>query len=300
MANLYTYQSANIRRTWVLFFVFFMVVVAIGYVFSMAYNDPSFVVFALIFSVVYSLISYYSSAAIALSLARAQPIEKSDNPMLYDIVENLAITAGLPMPAVYITPEMQINAFATGRDPQHAAIAVTQGALTRLNKTELQGVVAHELSHVGNRDILVSTVAAVLAGVISLIADIFLRSFFWSGMGGRNRNNSEAGEIFFIAAIILSILAPIGTMLIQLAISRRREALADASGVLLTRYPEGLISALQKIAVDETPMRSAKDSTAHLWLDNPFKGSGTSWWHRLFMTHPPIEERIAALKAIEG
>lgn len=302
MANLYTYQSANIRRTWVLFVVFFVVVTGIGYVFSQVYGDPSFIIFALIFSVVYSFISYYSSAAIALSLARAQPVEKSDNPLLYNVVENLCITAGLPTPKIYVTPEMQINAFATGRDPAHAAVAVTQGALQRLNKTELEGVLAHELSHVGNRDILVSTVAAILAGIISLIADIFLRSLFWGGMGmgggRRGGNNSEAGEMFFIFAIVLSILAPIGTMLIQLAISRRREALADASGVFLTRYPEGLISALQKIAVDTTPMKSAKDSTAHMWLDNPFKGTGTSWWHKLFMTHPPIEERIAALQAI--
>ncbi|MGC9599016.1 MAG: M48 family metallopeptidase [Minisyncoccia bacterium] len=301
MANLYTYQSANVRRTWVLFVVFFVVVVGIGYVFSQAYGDPSFIVFALIFSVVYSLISYYSSAAIALSLARAKPIEKSDNPMLYNIVENLCIASGLPMPKLYLTPEMQINAFATGRDPQHAAVAVTQGALARLNKDELQGVLAHELSHVGNRDILVSTVAAILAGIIALIADLFLRSLFMGGMGlggGRRGGNSESGEIFFIFAIVLSILAPIGTMLIQLAISRRREALADASGVLLTRYPEGLISALEKIGQDNVPMRSAKDSTAHMWLDNPFKGSQTSWWHKLFMTHPPIEERIAALRAL--
>jgi heat shock protein HtpX len=299
MANLYTYQSANVRRTWVLFAVFFVVVIGIGYVFSEAYGDPSFVIFAVIFSVVYSLISYYSSAKIALSLARAQPIEKSDNPTLYNIVENLCIASGLPMPKLYITPEMQINAFATGRDQQHAAVAVTQGALQRLNKTELEGVLAHELSHVGNRDILVSTVAAILAGIIALLADVFLRSMFLGGMGGgRGRNNSEAGEVFFIFAIVLSILAPIGTMLIQLAISRRREALADASGALLTRYPEGLISALQKIGQDTTPMRSAKDSTAHMWLDNPFKGNGTSWWHKLFMTHPPIEERIAALRAL--
>jgi heat shock protein HtpX len=302
MANLYTYQSSNIRRTWLLFVVFFVVVVGIGYVFSMAYNDPSLVVFALIFSIVYSLISYYSSAAIALRLARAQPIEKKDNPVLYNIVENLCIASGLPTPAIYVTPELQINAFATGRDPEHAAVAVTQGALTRLNKTELEGVIAHELSHVGNRDILVSTVAAILAGIISLLADIFLRSIFWGGMGGRrsSNNNSEGGQIFFLIAIVLSILAPIGTVLIQLAISRRREALADASGVLLTRYPEGLIGALEKIAQDQTPMRSAKDSTAHMWLDTPFKGEHVSWWHRMFMTHPSIEERIAALKALEG
>ena len=189
------------------------------------------------------------------------------------------------MPKLYITPESQINAFATGRDPQHAAVAVTQGALQRLDKNELEGVLAHELSHVGNRDILVSTVAAVLAGIISLIADIFLRSLFFGGHWRRRAggNNGEAQEIFFIAAIVLSILAPIGTMLIQLAISRRRESLADASGVLLTRYPEGLISALQKIrSWTTTPMASAKDSTAHMWLDTPFKGKGASWWHTLF------------------
>lgn len=298
MANLYQYQSSNVRRTWLLFIVFFIVVVGIGYVFSMAYNDYSFIVFAVIFMVIYSLISYYSSASIALALAKAQPIEKKDNPMLYNIVENLCITSGLPTPKIYVTPELQINAFATGRDPKHAAVAVTAGALQRLNKTELEGVLAHEFSHVGNRDILVSTVAAVLAGIISLIADIFLRSLFFGGMGGGRGRNNEGGELFFIFAIVLSILAPIGTMLIQLAISRRREALADASGVLLTRYPEGLISALQKIADDQTPMRSAKDSTAHLWIDNPFKGGQVSWWHRLFMTHPPIKERIKALREI--
>ncbi len=301
MQNLYTYQSANVHRTWLLFGVFFVVVMGLGYVFTMAYGDPSFIIFAALFSIIYSFISYYASASIALSLARAKEIEKSDNPDLWNIVENLAITAGLPMPKLYITPELQINAFATGRDPKHAAVAVTQGALQRLNKTELQGVIAHELSHVGNRDILVSTVAAILAGIISLIADLFLRSLFFGGFGGRRgRGGGEAQEVFFIAAIVLSILAPIGTMLIQLAISRRREALADASGVLLTRYPEGLISALRKIEVDTVPMASAKDSTAHMWLDNPFKGKQASWWHKLFMTHPPVEERIAALEKMSG
>lgn len=299
MANVYQYRSSNIHRTWLLFALFFVVVIAIGYVFAMAYNDPSFVIFAAIFSIVYSFISYYSSAAIALSMARAREIQKSDNPELWNIVENLSITAGLPMPKLYITPELQINAFATGRDPEHAAVAITQGALQRLDKVELQGVLAHELSHVGNRDILVSTVAAVLAGIISLIADIFLRSLFFGG-GRRGNNNNESGEVFFILAIVLSILAPIGTMLIQFAISRRREALADTSGVLLTRYPEGLISALRKIEADNIPMASAKDSTAHMWIDNPFKGNKSSWWHTFFMTHPPIEERIAALQKMGG
>ena len=298
MANLYIYQSSNSRRTFLLFVVFFVVVVGISLVFSYTYDDYSIVVFAVIFSVIYSFISYYSSASIALSMAHAVEIEKKDNPVLWNTVENLCIESGLPMPKVYITPEHQINAFATGRDPKHSAVAVTQGALDRLDKNELQGVLAHELSHVGNRDILVSTVAAVLAGIISLIADIFLRSLFFGGMGGGRGRNNEGNELFFIFAIALSILAPIGTVLIQLAISRRREALADASGVLLTRYPEGLISALRKIETDETPMITAKDSTAHMWIDNPFKGQQVSWWHRLFMTHPPIEERIAALQKI--
>jgi heat shock protein HtpX len=302
MASVYDYQAANVRRTWIMFAVFFVVIIGLGYIFTEAYGDPSFLVFAAIFTIAYSLISYFASAKIALSLARAQEVERQDNPVLWNVVENLCIADGLPMPKLYITPELQINAFATGRDKDHAAVAVTQGAVQRLNKTELEGVIAHELSHVKNRDILVSTIAAILAGIISLIADVFLRSIFLGGMGGgRGRGgNGEAQEMFFIAAIVLSILAPIGTMLIQLAISRRREALADASGVLLTRYPEGLISALQKIAVDDTPMRTAKDSTAHMWLDNPFKGQGVSWWHKLFMTHPPIEERIAALQAMEG
>ncbi|HVN26413.1 MAG TPA: M48 family metalloprotease [Candidatus Paceibacterota bacterium] len=299
--NVYSLQGSNVRKTWLMFLVFFVVVGALGYAISAYYGDPSFFVFALIFSVVYSFISYYSSASIALSLARAQEITRADNPLLWNTVENLSIADGLPMPKVYITPEMQINAFATGRDAQHAAVAVTQGALARLDKTELEGVIAHEMSHVKNRDILVSTVAAVLAGVIALVADVFLRSLVWGGfrggMGGRGRN-SEAGGLIFLFAIALSILAPIGTMLIQLAISRRREALADASGVLLTRYPAGLISALEKIAEDTVPMSTARDSTAHLWLDSPFKGEHVSWWHRIWMTHPPIEDRIAALEKL--
>ncbi len=300
MANVYDFQAANIRRTWVMFGVFFIVLGGLGWAISSYYGDPTFLIGAVIFSIVYSLISYYASASIALSLARAQTIDKNDNPTLWNIVENLCIADGLPMPKLYVTPELQINAFATGRDPLHAAVAVTQGALQRLDKNELEGVIAHELSHVRNRDILVSTVAAILAGIISLVADVFLRSLFFGGFGGGRGQNSEAGEVFFLVAIVLSILAPIGTVLIQLAISRRREALADASGVLLTRYPEGLISALQKIAADDTPMRAAKDSTAHLWIDTPFKGQSVSWWHKLFMTHPPIAERIAALQKMAG
>ncbi len=298
MASLYQYQEANIRRTWILFSVFLLVVIGLGWTFSYIYGNPGILWFAAIFSIFSALISYWSSDKIALALARAEPIEKKDNPELYNIVENLSITAGLPMPKVYVTPEKQINAFATGRDPQHASVAVTQGALQRLNKTELEGVLGHELSHIGNRDILISTVAVVLAGVISLLSDFFLRSLFWGG-GFRSRDDDRGADgLFLLIGIILSVLAPLGVMLIQLAISRRRESLADTSGVFLTRYPEGLISALQKIGADSIPMKTARDSTAHLWIDNPFKGEQVSWWHRLFMTHPPIQDRINALEQI--
>ncbi len=278
-----------------LFSIFFVVVIALGWLFSQVYNNQAILIFAVGFSIVSSIISYWSSDKIALALARAVPIEKNDNPMLWNIVENLSITAGLPMPRVYVTPEMQINAFATGRNPEHAAIAVTQGALEKLNKTELEGVLAHELSHVGNRDILVSTVAVILAGIISLLGDFFLRSMFWGGMRRRRDDSDRGGGLIVLVGIIFSILAPIGGMLIQLAISRRREFLADTSGVLLTRYPEGLISALKKIGADTTPMQSAQSSTAHLWIDTPFKGARVPFWQKLFMTHPPIAERIKAL-----
>jgi len=194
------------------------------------------------------------------------------------------------MPKLYIIPENQINAFATGRNPQNSAIAVTQGALSKLENEELEGVLAHELSHIGNRDILVSTIAVVLAGIISILSDFFLRITFW-GRGSRDRNNSG---IFLLIGIVLALLAPIGAMLIQLAISRKREFLADATGALLTRYPEGLARALEKIQKDTTPMRIASDATAHLWINNPFKK--LSGFHKLFMTHPPIEERIKALR----
>lgn len=296
MASLYTYQSRNVRKTWILFIVFFAVVLALGWFFGYLYQNPGILLFAVVFSIITAVVGYWSSDTIALSMARAVQIEKKDNPLLWNTIENLCITAGLPMPRVFVTPDRQINAFATGRDPQHAAIAVTAGALERLDKEELQGVLAHELSHVGNRDILISTVAVVLAGVISLIADIFLRSIFWGGGLRRRDDRNGDGGVLLLIGVALSILAPIGVMLIQLAISRRRESLADASGSLLTRYPQGLVSALKKIAADHEPMPSAKDSTAHLWIDNPFKGEGVSWWHKMLMTHPPIEERIKALE----
>ncbi|MBI5421354.1 MAG: M48 family metallopeptidase [Parcubacteria group bacterium] len=280
-----------------MFTVFFVVVIGVGFVFSRAYGNSNILYVAVFFSSFMSIISYWFSDSIVLSMAGAQSVSFEDAPELYRIVENLSITAGLPTPKIYIIPEDQPNAFATGRDPQHAVVAVTQGLLRIMNRTELEGVLAHELSHVGNRDMLVSTVAVVLTGFISLLADWFLRSWMWGGLRERDDDNGGNNGIFIIIGIALSILAPIAVTLMQLAISRKRESLADASGVLLTRYPEGLASALEKIAASAIPMPTANSTTAHLWLSDPFEGQKkTPWLHTLFMTHPPIEERIRALR----
>lgn len=295
--TLYSHKSSNIAKTYLLLSVFLIVVIGVGYFFSYLYKDVSILFIAVIFSVVMSITSYWFSDKIVLSMAKARPVQKSDNPELWNIVENLSITAGLPMPRIYIVDEMAPNAFATGRDPKHAVIAVTTGILQKLNKTELEGVLAHELSHIGNRDMLVGTVAVVLVGFITILADFFTRSLIF---GGRNRDDNRAGGILMIIGIALAILAPIGATLLQLAISRKREFLADASGALLTRYPEGLATALQKISADQTPMQVAKESTAHLWLSNPFKNNKKAhWFSKLFMTHPPIEDRIKALTGMK-
>src|SRR3989344_5533126 len=300
MASLYTQKSESIRKTWILFTAFFIIVIGVGWVFSQAYGNPGILYFAVIFSVLMSFFSYWYSDKIVLKMYRAKPVETKDNPELYRIVENLTITAGLPMPRVYVVPEQAPNAFATGRDPKHAVVAVTEGLLRRLDRTELEGVLAHELGHIGNRDMLLSTVVVVLVGFISILADIFMRSALWGGVRGSDDN--RASGIMILIAIAFSILAPIAAMLIQLAISRRREFLADSTGALLTRYPEGLAKALEKISHDPTPMRSATSTTAHLWFDDPFESEGqkkkTPWWHRLFMTHPPIGERVKALRSL--
>ena len=295
MASLYTHKDSNIRKTWFLFTGFFVAVIGIGFAFSQVYGDPSILYIAVFFSVFMSVLSYWYSDKIVLKMTRAQPVDTKKNPELYRIVENLVITAGLPMPKLYIVNEDAPNAFATGRDPKHAVLAVTEGLLKRLDRSELEGVLAHELSHIGNRDMLISTVAVVLVGFIAILSDMFMRSMFWGR--GRRESRGNAGAILFLIGIALSILAPISAKLIQLAISRRREFLADASGALLTRYPEGLARALEKISRDPTPMAAANNTTAHLWLDDPFKGKAkTSWFHKLFQTHPPVEERVKALR----
>ncbi|MBI1838967.1 MAG: M48 family metallopeptidase, partial [Candidatus Colwellbacteria bacterium] len=234
--------------------VFLLVVIGIGWVFSRAYNDPSILVFAVMLSTLMSVISYWFSDKIVLGMTGAKPITPGNAPELYRIVENLSITAGLPVPKIYLISEKAPNAFATGRNPQHAVVAVTEGLLEKLDRSELEGVLAHELSHIGNRDMLVSTMAVILVGFISLLADMFQRSMFWGGIRNRDNDRGNAGTVIFIFAIALSILAPIAATLMQLAISRKREFLADASGALLTRYPEGLAKALEKISMDSTPV----------------------------------------------
>jgi len=299
--TLYTQKSSNIRKTWLLFTLFLLIVIGIGWLFSRIYANPSILYFAVIFSVLMNVIAYWYSDKIVLKMAKAEPIEKKASPELYNIVENLCITAGLPLPKIYLVREQQPNAFATGRNSQHAVVAVTEGLLERLDRSELEGVLAHELSHIGNRDMLLSTVIVVLVGFISIISDMFLRSRFFGGFRSRDsRDSGRAGAILMLVGIALAILAPIAAILMQLAISRKRELLADSSGALLTRYPEGLASALEKISSDQTPMRVANNTTAHLWLDDPFRGEKkTSWLHKLFMTHPPVEERIKALRGME-
>lgn len=296
MASVYSYKDSNIRKTYLIFTFFLIVVIGLGFVFSQLYGNSLILIIAIIFSVVMSFAGYWWSDKIALATAGGRLIKKEDAPELYRIVENLAITAGLPTPKIYLVPEAAPNAFATGRDPEHASIAVTAGLLRIMDKTELEGVIAHELSHVGNRDILVSSVVVVLVGMISLMANWLLNSFFW----GFDEERGNGGALTIIIALGLAIISPIVATLIQLAISRKRELLADASGVLLTRYPEGLISAFQKIEQNTIPMRRANTATAHLWLSNPYKNKKkASWIERLFMTHPPIEERVAALKNME-
>lgn len=298
MASLYTHKSSNIRKTWFLFTGFFVVVIAIGWVFSQAYGDSSILYFAVIFSTVMSFISYYYSDKIVLAMTRAREVTRENARDLYNIIENLCIAAGLPVPKIYIIDEPAPNAFATGRNPEHAVVAVTTGILKRLNKTELEGVLAHELSHIGNRDMLVSTVAVILVGFISILSDMFMRSMFWRG---RSRDRGQAGAVLMLIGVVLAILAPLAATLMRLAISRKREFLADASGALLTRYPEGLATALQKISHDTTPLRAATHTTAHLWFDDPFDkpGEKISWLTKLFMTHPPVEERVKALRGIK-
>jgi heat shock protein HtpX len=295
MATLYTEQSKNVEKTWLLMSCFLVIVIGLGFVFSRVYGNPNILYIFVVFSIVMNILSYWYSDKIALSLAKAHPATREEYFDFYTIVENLSITAGLPMPRIFVIEDPSPNAFATGRDKNHAVIAVTTGLLSIMNKTELEGVVAHEMSHIGNKDMLLSTVAVVLVGFVAIVSDMMMRMAFFGG----NRDDREGNGLFMIIGIVVAILAPIAATLIQLGISRKREYLADASGVLLTRYPEGLASALEKISQYSRPMQTQSGAIAHLYISNPL-GSGNfkKKVSNLFSTHPPIEERVKILRSM--
>lgn len=299
MATLWTQRDSNIRKTWLLMTVFFLVVMSIGWVFSQVYGNLGILIVAVAVSIIMSVSSYWWSDKIVVTTMGAKLAPEQEFSELHNIVENLALTAGLPKPKIYIIDSPQPNAFATGRNSEHALVAVTKGILEMMNRVELEGILAHELSHVGNRDILLSTVVVVLVGFLQLLSDMFIRSMLWGGsVNQRSDRDRNVHPAIMLVGVALAILAPIAGILMQLAISRKREFLADTSGALLTRYPEGLARALEKLAADHTPMRQANHATAHLWLDDPFQGKEkkVSFVTKMFMTHPPLEERIKALR----
>lgn len=290
---MYTEISANKNRTWALLVLMGSFTLLLAMILLMASGLDASAALTLGggFTLVYALISYYFSDKIALAASGAKRIAKADAPELYNLVENLCIASGQPVPAIYIMQDESPNAFATGRDPEHASIAFTTGILRLLEKKELEGVVAHELSHVKNYDIRVMTIVVVLVGAVMLISDILLRASF-------HGNRKEGGVVLIVIGLVLALLSPIFAQLIQLAISRQREFLADASGALLTRYPEGLASALQKISTVSKPLERANHATAHLFIASPFGGDEQrkrSWFKNLFSTHPPVEERVERL-----
>jgi heat shock protein HtpX len=295
MPTLYTHIDSNIRRTWILFGVFFILIIGIGWFLSYYYETPYILFIAVGFSILMSFFSYWNSDKIVLAISQAKPLKKQYNPELYNIIENLCITAGLSMPKIYLINEPAPNAFATGRNTKKAVIVVTQGLLEILDRSELEGVIAHELSHIGNRDMLLQTVVVVLVGSIVLLSDIFIRWGLFKGKGRSSRGGGRVQVILMIVSLILIILAPLFAKLIQFAISRKREFLADASGALLTRYPEGLARALEKISKNPIKLKVANKATAHLYIANPFKGKENKGIAKFFMTHPPVAERIKRL-----
>jgi heat shock protein HtpX len=300
-ATIYTNITANKWRSVVTMTVFVAIVIALGYVFGVLLRLPWLLPLAIVVAIAQSFSAYWWSDKVALAISGAHEVDKAQAPELYRIVENLSITAGLPMPRVYVIDDPSPNAFATGRDPQHSALAVTSGLLAKLDKPELEGVIAHEFSHVGNYDIRLSSIIVVLVGFVVLMSDFFLRYTFWGG-GGRRNNNSgdgQVGAILMLVGIVLALLSPLIAMLMQLAISRKRELLADADGALLTRNPNGLADALEKITTDPLSMRAANKATAHLFIASPLhdaNGKTKGFVAGLFDTHPDPAVRIARLR----
>lgn len=297
--TVYNAIGSNKRKSILLIVLFILFFGVISYIFAktLGYGMP-FVGVMLIISGAMSFFSYYYSDKLVLSMSGAKPATKSDYPELYRIVENLSIGNGQPMPRVYVIDDPALNAFATGRDPKHAVVAATTGILERLEKIELEGVIAHELSHVKNYDTRLMGIVSIIAGSIAILADGFMRALWWGGLSSDD-NRKSGNQIFLILTIVVAILAPIAATIIQLAVSRKREFLADASGALLTRYPEGLARALEKISQDNIQLKHANTATAHFYISSPFKGKKEkSWFVHLFSTHPPVEERIKLLRTM--
>jgi heat shock protein HtpX len=299
----YEQIASNRRRTWLLIAGAVLLLGAVGYALGVIWGSgPAGLVVASVIALVMAVGSYRFGDRVVLASTRAREVTPEQQPRLHNIVEGLSIAAGIPKPRVYLVPEAALNAFATGRDPEHASIAVTEGLLQSLNRVELEGVVGHELAHVVDRDILVGTVVATLAGAVILLSEFFMRSWWWGGFRGRrggDRGGGGAEAIIFAIGLILLVLAPIFAQVIRFSVSRQREYLADAQGALLTRYPPGLASALRKIgAASAIPMHSANNATAHLWLNQPSRvqGDGVGTLERLFSTHPPIQDRIRRLE----
>jgi len=294
--------ASNKRASWLLFFFFFLIVIALGFIIGELFGGGlglSGMTIALIFSIIFALFSYYYSDSIVLSISSAQPADPKKYAFLYNTVEGLAIASGLPMPRIFIIEDTAPNAFATGRSPDKAVICVTTGLLQKMNRLELEGVLAHEMSHIKNFDVRFMTLVVVLVGLIALMADIILRSFFYGSKS--NKDSGKAGIIIITVGLIFAIITPIIAQLIKLAISRKREFLADADAALLTRYPDGLASALKKLEADKEPLEAANKATAHLYIVNPLKEDAKGfggWLEGLFSTHPPIKERVKALEAM--
>jgi heat shock protein HtpX len=301
VATIYTNISANKWRSVVTMTIFVALVIALGYVFGVALRLWWLLPLAIVVAIAQTFSAYWWSDKVALAISGAHEVDKAAAPELYRIVENLAITAGLPVPRVYVIDDPSPNAFATGRDPQHSAVAVTSGLLAKLDKPELEGVIAHEFSHVGNYDIRLSSIIVVLVGFVVLMSDFFLRYTFWGG-GGRRNNNSGDGQVqmvLMLVGIVLALLSPLVAMLMQLAISRKRELLADADGALLTRNPNGLANALEKITMDPLSMKASNKATAHLFIASPLhdtSGKPKGFMAGLFDTHPDPAVRIAKLR----
>ena len=297
--SFYEEISRNKRTTYLLFLVFFVLIFVLGYVFSFLMDSYIFVPIFGIFAIVYTLFTYYNSDKIITAISGAKQVTKEQQPKLHNIVEEMTIASGLPKPRIYVIQDTAINAFATGRDPEHSVVCVTTGAIDKLSRAELTGVVAHEMSHIKNYDIRVMTIAAVLVGLSVLLSDFLLRMFLWGSLGG-NRDSRGGGQITIVAIVVgllLAILTPFIAQAIRLAISRKREYLADASAAQMTRYPEGLAGALTKIKNDPEILEAANKATAHLYIANPLKNR-KMWLKNMFSTHPPIDDRIAKLNAM--